>query len=227
MHSTVTSPDVVSGILLVEGVDAMRLYLRLTLERAGFEVIETSTLREAREFLRKGHRPRSVVLDLELPDGHGLDLIRELPTGVPVLVLSADDSSETRLRCRQAGCTDVLDKSKQLSGLGQIMMDIENVSSSASEPIRQEPELARQYNQFLTETRIDLQRANERHDFDRVRLIAHRLRGTAIHFGYSGISASASKMGQSIASGDIDRIESSLGGLIDQLLEATDSYRAT
>lgn len=204
----------------------MRLYLRLTLERCGFEVAEASTLCEARNYLRKGHRPTSVLLDLELPDGHGLDIVRDLPAGVPVVALSADESIETNLRCQKAGCAAVLTKGKKLSELGQIMVEIEGRSHSSPESVGQEPELASQYSRFLTETRIDLQRAGERHDFDRIRQIAHRLRGTAVHFGYSGIGASASNMGQSIASGNVDRIESGLQDLLEQLLRATDSCQA-
>ena len=63
----------------------MRLYLRLILEKQGFEVKEAADLREARSYLHAGNRPTSVLLDLELPDGHGLDILRELPVGVPVV----------------------------------------------------------------------------------------------------------------------------------------------
>ena len=180
-----------SRVLLVEDVDAMRLYVRLTLERDGFEVTEAANLREARDHLLAGHCPTSVLLDLELPDGHGLDIIRELPPGVPVVALNADESSETALQCRDAGCAAVLNKSKKLYELGQVMTRIEGLCSTASGSNPKQPALARQYNAFLAESRVDLQRASERRDFERVRRIAHRLQGTAVHFGYSGISASA------------------------------------
>jgi len=142
MCSAAVNPEPRSLVLLVEDVDAMRLYLRLTLERDGFEVAEAATLREARNYLRAGHRPTSVLLDLELPDGHGLDIIRELPPNVPVVALSADASSETALQCRHAGCAAVLSKSKKLGELGQTMARIEGLSSNAADSPRQEPERA-------------------------------------------------------------------------------------
>ncbi len=223
MCSAALDPGNRGRVLLVEDVNAMRLYLRLTLERDGFEVAEAASLYDARRYLRAGHRPTSVLLDLELPDGHGLDILRELPSGVPVVALSADESSETTLRCRQAGCVAVLSKNRKLGELGRVMAGIQGHSVAASSVPRQDAELARQYNTFLAEVRVDLQRASERRDFDGVRRIAHRLRGTAVHFGYIGIGTSAHSVGRAIASGDVDRIESALEGLIEQLLDAADS----
>ena len=141
------------------------------------------------------------------------------------MALSADESSETALQCRDAGCAAVLNKSKKLGDLGQVMTRIEGLCSTASDSHPRQPALARQYNAFLAEARVDLQRASERCDFERVRRIAHRLQGTAVHFGYSGISASARYTGQSIASGDVDRIESAVEELIERLLDAAEAYR--
>jgi CheY-like chemotaxis protein len=118
MPSAASNPEVRCRVLLVEDVNAMRLYLRLKLEGHGFAVTEASNLCEARNYLRAGNHPNSVLLDLELPDGHGLDIIRELPANVPVVALSADDSRETELQCRHAGCAAVLSKGEGLAQLG-------------------------------------------------------------------------------------------------------------
>lgn len=203
----------------------MRLYLRLVLEKQGFEVKEAANLREARSYLRAGNRPTSVLLDLELPDGHGLDILPELPQGVPVLALSGDDSRETELQCRHAGCSAVLSKSGHLGNLGRLMTDMEDHSQERSVTTTHEPELARQYNTFLAKTRVELKRAGERGDLEAVRRLAHQLKGTAIHFGYNGISASARVLGDLLASGDTGRIQSTLEELIGRLTDATVYYR--
>lgn len=203
----------------------MRLYLRLILEKQGFEVKEAADLREARSYLRAGNRPTSVLLDLELPDGHGLDILRELPHGVPVVALSGDESRETELQCRHAGCSAVLSKSGHLGNLGRLMTDMEDHSQERSVSTTQEPELARQYDTFLAQTRVELQQARDRSDLETVRRIAHRLKGTAIHFGYSGISASARVLGDMLASGNARRIQSTLEELIGRLTDATVHYR--
>jgi CheY-like chemotaxis protein len=209
------------GILLVEDVQAMRLYLRLIFEGAGFQVIEAENLQEARRYLQGGDCPGTILLDLELPDGHGLDLIRDVPEGVAVVALSADDSRETELQCRRAGCVAVLSKSDDLSDIGQVIESIKHQSLPAIETPGQQSELAVKYDGYLVETRINLQRARQVRDFDEARRIAHRLRGTAVHFGYGEIGRGALAVSNALASGNINQIESAIEQLTDQLVEAT------
>ena len=216
-----TARAVGSRVLLVEDVTAMRLYLRLALERTGAEVIEAENLEQARRWLRCGERPTSVLLDLELPDGHGLDLLREVPAGVPVAALTADDSHETALRCREAGCAALLRKGERLGDLGQVLDEIERSSGrrSSARPER-DPALARRYLDWLAEVRLELERARAHRDFDAVRRLAHRLRGTAVHFGYAGIGVSARQVGTAIAAGRAEQIAAAIDALAECLLDA-------
>jgi two-component system response regulator PilR (NtrC family) len=76
-------------ILIVEDEPAIRLAVSATLVAAGFSVLEVSDLRSAREVVGSAD---VVVLDYELPDGIGFDLLREIksdPHNVPVIVMSA------------------------------------------------------------------------------------------------------------------------------------------
>src|SRR5512140_2912983 len=59
-------------ILLVEDENLLRWALRRRLEQQGHVVHEAATIADAEEHLR-GHRPDVVLLDLNLPDGSGLD----------------------------------------------------------------------------------------------------------------------------------------------------------
>ena len=69
-------PSQAITILLVED-DAPTLWrLREALIKAGFEVKAAANLAEARDSLAQG-APRVLLTDLQLPDGHGNDLIRE------------------------------------------------------------------------------------------------------------------------------------------------------
>lgn len=213
-------------VLLVEDVSAMRLYLRLGLERHDAEVIEAGDLKTARRLLRAGAQPTSVLLDLELPDGNGLDLMNELPRGVPVAALTADDSRETVLRCREAGCALVLCKSSKLGDLGSILDAIERSPKTAPAPTGSEPELARQYLAYLAETRLDLQQAARQRDFSSARRIAHRLRGTAVHFGFPGIGAGARVLGNALASGSTEQIDTALDALVERLVAAVEAHHA-
>lgn len=74
---------------------------RLTLVRDGAEALEF-LLRQGR--FAKAPRPDLVLLDLELPKLDGRQLLREMKndyelTGIPVVVLSASDAEEDKLKC--------------------------------------------------------------------------------------------------------------------------------
>jgi CheY-like chemotaxis protein len=201
----------------------MRLYLRLALEGAGAEVMEAGNLQQARRCLRDGPRPTSVLLDLELPDGSGLDLLREVPSDVPVVALTADDSRETQLRCREAGCAALVCKGERLTHLWRVLDEIESDGCGGYFAPAQDPVLTRRYTSYLAESRLDLERVRALSDFDSVRRIAHRLRGTAVHFGYPGIGASARLVGVALASGRAEQISAALDVLGEQLLDAVEA----
>ncbi len=98
-------------LLLVEDELAVRRFLRATLGSRGYRLLEAGTLREA-EQLATGHNPDLVLLDLQLPDGDGVDLLRRLRSwsARPVLVLSARGREEDKVRALDAGADDYLTK---------------------------------------------------------------------------------------------------------------------
>jgi CheY-like chemotaxis protein len=209
-----------SRVLLVEDVPAMRMLLRLALERAGMEVIEAADLAQARRALRAGPAPTCVLLDLELPDGNGLDLVGELPNGVPVAALTADDSRETALRCRAAGCATLVSKGERLANPAGIVRAIEALAPEPRAHSAPDPELLWRYVAYLDEARLELQRAHTHGDFNAVRKVAHRLRGTAVHFGYAGIGAGARSLSEAIAAGRAENIGTAIAALGERLGEA-------
>lgn len=101
-----------ADILIVEDKDALRQMWRLTLERAGYGVIEAADLKQARQALRR-QPPTVVVTDLRLPDGTGLDVLRAAKTldpDVPVIVLTAYGSIEEAVAAMKDGAEDFLQK---------------------------------------------------------------------------------------------------------------------
>ena len=78
-------------ILIVEDDRALSQGIRLALDQAGRQFTQCHTLREAEEALA-AHPPQLVILDLNLPDGNGLDLLNDLEVDqVLGLELGADD----------------------------------------------------------------------------------------------------------------------------------------
>lgn len=100
-------------ILLVDDHSALRTPLAFMINREpDMEVVgQAGTLAEARQML--GHADVAVV-DLDLPDGSGTDLIPELRHANPqgfVLVLTGSNSQADRARAIEAGAAAVLHKS--------------------------------------------------------------------------------------------------------------------
>ena len=83
-------------LLVVDDEPHIGLLLRPHLERLGYEVSIARTLADARRALEGGASPLdAMLLDLHLPDGSGLDLLRELRAdpatrAFPVIVLTAE-----------------------------------------------------------------------------------------------------------------------------------------
>ena len=98
-------------VLLVEDDRHIRRFLRASLEAEGWRVFETETLRQG--LIDAGTRkPDLVIADLGLPDGDGVDLIRDLRTWsqVPVIVLSARSDERDKVRALDAGADDYIEK---------------------------------------------------------------------------------------------------------------------
>lgn len=98
-------------VLMIEDEPEIRRFVRMALESEGLEVYEAATL--ARGLIDAAtRRPELVVLDLGLPDGDGLDFIREFRgwSQSPVLVLSAREGEERKVQALDAGADDYLVK---------------------------------------------------------------------------------------------------------------------
>jgi DNA-binding NarL/FixJ family response regulator len=100
-------------ILLVEDDDRFRetftraLTLALAAERLEVTFVESDSLAEARARLREGGLDAALI-DVTLPDGNGLDLVREINDGgpavsIPTLVLTAGLDYSVAARAMEAG----------------------------------------------------------------------------------------------------------------------------
>ncbi|WP_436857085.1 two-component system response regulator KdpE [Citrobacter tructae] len=100
-----------TNVLIVEDEQAIRRFLRAALEGDGLRVHEADTLQ--RGLLEAATRkPDLIILDLGLPDGDGLDFIRDLRqwSAVPVIVLSARSEESDKIAALDAGADDYLSK---------------------------------------------------------------------------------------------------------------------
>jgi two-component system KDP operon response regulator KdpE len=98
-------------ILLIEDEPQMRRFLRITLLSNGYRLVETETGSEG--LLQAASRnPDIVLLDLGLPDMDGLEVTTRLRewTQVPVIVISAREQEQDKVKSLDAGADDYLTK---------------------------------------------------------------------------------------------------------------------
>lgn len=106
-------------ILIVEDEKEIRRFVRSALENEGMRVYDSESLQ--RGLIEAGTRkPDLVILDLGLPDGDGLDFIRDLRqwSSIPVIVLSARESERDKIAALDAGADDYLSKP---FGIGELL----------------------------------------------------------------------------------------------------------
>ncbi|HCR3983605.1 TPA: two-component system response regulator KdpE [Kluyvera ascorbata] len=100
-----------TSVLIVEDEHAIRRFLRTALEAEDLRVFDAETLQ--RGLLEAATRkPDLVILDLGLPDGDGLDFIRDIRqwSPVPIIVLSARSEESDKIAALDAGADDYLSK---------------------------------------------------------------------------------------------------------------------
>jgi len=105
--------------LLVEDEKQIRRFVRTALEDQGWIVHETDTVaRGLAEACTR--RPDLVILDLGLPDGDGMDFLRDLRgwSDVAVIILSARVDEHDKIDALDAGADDYLTKP---FGIGELL----------------------------------------------------------------------------------------------------------
>ena len=99
-------------VLLVDDDAPLRRNLVRTLERMGYEVASAASLREAYD-VAASFLPDFAVVDLNLTDGHGMELIQslqEVRPGLKVVVLTGYDSIASSIVAAKAGAVAYLAK---------------------------------------------------------------------------------------------------------------------
>jgi two-component system KDP operon response regulator KdpE len=98
-------------ILAVEDEPALRSILRALFESENYRFVEASTAARA-EIEARTHKPDLVLVDLGLPDGDGLNVIRRVRvwSAVPIIVLSARTMEEQKIAALDAGADDYITK---------------------------------------------------------------------------------------------------------------------
>jgi two-component system KDP operon response regulator KdpE len=98
-------------VIVIEDEPNIRRFIKLSLEAEGFRVYEADSVK--RGLIEAATRqPDMAVLDLGLPDGDGVDFIRDLRawSDIPIVVLSARTTESDKVGALDAGADDYLTK---------------------------------------------------------------------------------------------------------------------
>ena len=98
-------------ILLIEDEPQMQRFLRIVLQGQGYGFIEAQTGQEG--LMQAATRsPDIILLDLGLPDIDGLEVTRRLRewSDIPIIVLSAREQEQDKIKALDAGADDYLTK---------------------------------------------------------------------------------------------------------------------
>jgi two-component system response regulator PilR (NtrC family) len=134
----------VPAVLVVDDEADLRELLSLTLLRLGLDVDTAESVSVARA--RLGERRYSLCLtDMRLPDGSGLDLVREVAqtAGPPIAVITAYGSAENAVAALKAGAFDYLTKPVDIEQLRMLVRSAVRVGAAAEGDASDTPALAR------------------------------------------------------------------------------------
>jgi two-component system, OmpR family, KDP operon response regulator KdpE len=98
-------------VLVLEDEREIRQFVRSSLEAEGWLVHEAGTLKQG--LVEAGtRRPDLIIADLGLPDGDGVDFIRQVRgwSAVPIIVLSARTHENEKVAALDAGADDYITK---------------------------------------------------------------------------------------------------------------------
>ena len=122
-----------ASAVLVEDEPQIRRFVRAALEQEAWDVHEATTVKQGLVECGTRH-PDLVILDLGLPDGDGVDLIRDLRgwSQVPVIVLSARSDERQKIDALDAGADDYLTKP---FGIGELLARVRVAARRRAAPV--------------------------------------------------------------------------------------------
>ena len=123
-------------ILVVDDDAAIRTVVREALRREGHIVETAASVAEQRKALAS-FAPQVLVTDVVLPDGNGLDIVPEMLAeypGMPIIVLSAQNTFTTAVRATEQGAFDYLPKPFDLGELTRAVADALAARNAAGIP---------------------------------------------------------------------------------------------
>lgn len=109
-------------VLVVEDEPGITGFIRASLQAGGYKVVTAATARRG-IIDATTHKPDLAIVDLGLPDGDGIDVIRAIRewSRMPLIVLSARIEERSKIEALDAGANDYITKP---FGVGELLARI-------------------------------------------------------------------------------------------------------
>ena len=123
-HNLSPSHPLPAHILVIDDEPDLRTLYELTLLREGYRVEAAGDLAQARQQL-ESHQFDAVITDMRLPDGMGLELLREMvqtQRSERCVVITAHGSAENAVEALKAGAFDYLTKPVDLKQFRSVVV---------------------------------------------------------------------------------------------------------
>ncbi|TAM12321.1 MAG: sigma-54-dependent Fis family transcriptional regulator [Nevskiaceae bacterium] len=120
-----SQPSPIRCVLIVDDEPDLRALVGITLRRMGLQSEAAATLAQARQQLAAGHFDLCLT-DMRLPDGDGIDLVRDIQhhhPQLPVAVITAYGSAQTAVESLKAGAFDFVCKPLRVDALRKLVAD--------------------------------------------------------------------------------------------------------
>ncbi len=206
-------------ILLVDDNADNLAVMRLFLGNSAYQVDSAENGREAVDMFAAA--PYDLVfMDLEMPVLDGYEATRAMralerhrpPPPVPILALTAHALDEYRLRCEQAGCTEFLVKPVRKAAILDTVarwLDHPQPRVQAAPPpspdlpdLEQLRPLLPLFFSTASDTLAAARQALSAHDLEAVRAQGHKLKGSALSYGFLDLGQAARTLEQAGREGD-------------------------
>jgi DNA-binding NtrC family response regulator len=143
------------SVLLVDDEHDIRVPLRRFLEAKGYLVREADSVAAALEAFRK-ERPDAAMVDFSLPDGDGMELLRQLKSAdlsVPVIMLTGHGTIDLAVRAMQEGAEQFFTKPVELPTLLVVLERVlENQRNRQATQLRKSQVARRAVDPFVGES---------------------------------------------------------------------------
>src|SRR3989475_12810416 len=112
-------------VLLIDDDASFQAALTELVRAEGFSVEGAGSLGEARTYLSE-HTPDLALVDLKLPDGSGLELLREIDSKVSteVILITGHATVDSAVEALRSGASDYLTKPVDIPRLKSVLANV-------------------------------------------------------------------------------------------------------